>query len=78
MTHSTKNLSIGIFERIEMAEFIIIRFLPWPHHVEANDIFQSLLDELPRFGLAQMIEILIGRHTRLLAAVLRYRIRNLD
>ena len=50
----------------------------WSHHVQPFDILHRLEDKLPRLCLAEMIEILLRGHARLIAAVLWNRIRNLD
>src|SRR5437879_107779 len=61
-----------------MLEHIVCCFCSWPHLHNPLYILHCLEDELSRFCLAEVVEILFRRHPGLITAVLWDWIRNLD
>ena len=51
---------------------------PRTHHVQPLDILDRFVDELPRFGLAEMVEVLLRLHARLIPTVLWNSVGDLD
>lgn len=61
-----------------MTQLIIRGFPPRPHHVEPFHVLHRLVDELPRFGFAEVIKVLLWRQARFVATVRRHGIRYFD